>query len=84
MPRAVRLHAIRGFDAFGPFSINETRHPDAHIRVFFRRAAKPCRHEPRGRFDDRRGVDLWVRAGVVDVFGLQNGGIGSLKLHRRG
>ncbi len=76
MPRAICLHTIGRFDALGPFAIGKlTRHPDAHIRIPFGGAAKPSRNKPRGRFDDRGGVDLWVRASVVDVFGFEDRGI---------
>lgn len=81
MPRTVGLHAIGRFDAFGPLAIGKlTRHPDAHIGIAFRCAAEPGRDEPRGRFDDGRGMDLRVRTGVVDVFGGEDGGIGGDRL----
>jgi hypothetical protein len=79
MPRAICLHAIRRFDAFGPLAIGKLpRHPDTHIRIFLRRSSKPRRDEPGWRFYDGCGVNLWVRAGVVDVFRFQDSGISSV------
>ena len=79
MPRAICLHAIRRFDTFGPLAIGKLpRNPDANIGIFFRRASKPRRDEPGGRFYDGCGVNLWVRAGVVDVFRFQDSGISSV------
>ena len=79
MPRAICLHAIRRFDAFGPHAIGKLlRNPDAYIGIFFRRSSKPSRDEPGWRFYDGCGVNLWVRAGVVDVFRFQDSGISSV------
>ncbi len=75
---AIGLLAVGRLDALGPFAIGKlARHPDAHVRVFLRRAAKPSRDKPCGRLGDGSGVYLRVGASVVDVFGGEYGGISS-------